>query len=69
MALEKLPNPRSLGTFAKYKNKNFNNYLALKNYERELSLLVRIKKGEYLKRDANIKNKKLTYQVTEGKEK
>ncbi|MDE5630870.1 MAG: hypothetical protein K2I70_04650, partial [Bacilli bacterium] len=54
---------------AKYKNKNFNNYLALKNYERELSLLVRIKKGEYLKRDANIKNKKLTYQVTEGKEK
>lgn len=48
---------------AKYKNKNFNNYLALANYEREFALLSRIKKGEYVKHDKMPENKKLVYQM------
>lgn len=48
---------------AKYKNKNFNNYLALANYEREFALLSRIKRGEYVKNNSSPENKKLVYQM------
>lgn len=48
---------------AKHKTKNFNNYLALANYEREFALLSRIKKGEYVKHDKMPENKKLVYQM------
>lgn len=47
----------------KYKNKTFNNYLAMQNYEREFALIDRIKKGEYIKRDREVSNKKLVYEI------
>ncbi|MCX4365517.1 MAG: CHC2 zinc finger domain-containing protein [Bacilli bacterium] len=53
---------------SQYKNKNLNNYLALKNYEREFALLERIKKGEYIKHDSKHKNKRLVYEMPEFNE-
>lgn len=48
---------------AKKKKKNFNNYLALKNYEREYALIDRIKHGEYIRHDKKTENKKLVYEI------
>lgn len=53
---------------AKCKNKNFNNYLSLTNYERELALLSRIKNGEYIKHDNAPSNKKLVYEMPDFSE-
>lgn len=47
----------------KNRNKNFNNYLALENYKRELALIERIKKGEYIRHDKKTENKKLVYEI------
>lgn len=53
---------------AKYKNKNFNNYLAMENYDRELSLLDRIKKNEYISYENKKDNKRLIYEMPDFSE-
>lgn len=50
---------------ARFKNKNFNNYLSLQNYEREFSLIERIKNSHQIKHDRKISNKKLVYEIPE----
>ncbi len=48
---------------AQYKNKNFNNFLAIENYQRELALLERLKKGEYISYEKKGDNKRLVYEM------